>query len=433
MVRAVRFILPAILLLLAAPTAWGGEYDFQIPEAEKKAWEFGGKLEFRYIHHQIDRDSVLAHLKFPEENEESIYELRPSLELRGGYSAGPANLTLATHHEYQRTYWGEEWDNKVYEGYLTLSPIPELTVDVGKKSYLWGKGYAWNPAGFINRTKDPDDPELNLEGYTALSLDYIKSFSGPGLQTVAITPVVMPVLDWENTELGREGDVNYALKLYFLFYDTDIDLMYYGGPNQADSFGLDFSRNLRENLEIHGELALRLDQEKTVLDSAGNTATDHEDQWSWLVGFRYLNRFDTTFFLEYYHNGAGYTKEEINTFFRFQKDAYQRYLSTGRRSVLGEALKKANAYYSRRNLGRDYLYLKISQKEPLDILYFTPYVTAIVNLGDGSASLTPGLTYQPWTNVELGWKTVIPLGPGSTEFGEKQDDFRMEFLVRYYF
>jgi hypothetical protein len=32
-------------------------------------------------------------------------------------------------------------------------------LDAGKKVVKWGKGYAWNPVAFVDRPKNPEDPE----------------------------------------------------------------------------------------------------------------------------------------------------------------------------------------------------------------------------------------------------------------------------------
>lgn len=82
---------------------------------------------------------------------------------------------------------------------------------------------------------------------------------------------------------------------------------------------------------------------------------------------------------------------------------------------------------------RDYLYVRISQKEPFDILYFTPSVTGILNLNDKSFSLSPELLYTGITNLELRLKTALLSGQGNSEYGEKQNDYRAELRVRYYF
>ncbi len=48
---------------------------------------------------------------------------------------------------------------------------------------------------------------------------------------------------------------NMAAKLYLLLYDTDIDFIYSSGGSKTTRYGMDFSRNISTNLEIHGELA----------------------------------------------------------------------------------------------------------------------------------------------------------------------------------
>ena len=82
---------------------------------------------------------------------------------------------------------------------------------------------------------------------------------------------------------------------------------------------------------------------------------------------------------------------------------------------------------------RDYLYLRISQKEPFDILYFTPSVTMILNAGDKSYSLSRELLYTGITNLELRLKAYFILGERLSEYGEKQNNYRLEARARYYF
>jgi hypothetical protein len=50
---------------------------------------------------------------------------------------------------------------------------------------------------------------------------------------------------------------------------------------------------------------------------------------------------------------------------------------------------------------QDHFYLRLSQKELFDILYFTPALTGIYNLGDHSFSLSPELVYTGITNLEM--------------------------------
>lgn len=417
----------------AAP-AWAEEIDLSIPEADKSPLELGGMLEMRYLNHLLNRDSALYRLRYYNQKTGSfIEEWRPQLELKADYKEGIAHFHLYTHHEYHEFYSDYETVNKVYEGYVSLKPSAGVTIEAGKKAFSWGKGYAFNPAGFVNRPKDPDDPELNLEGYTALGADFIKTLGGQGLHTIAFTPLILPVFNNENTELGQTGEVNYAGKLYVLAYDTDLDLMFMGGPNQPDSYGLDFSKNLLENLEVHGELAYVKDARKQSVGAGGGVNIERENQLSYLLGLRYLTERDTTYILEYFHNGAGYGGDQVDGFFAFQDAAWRQWLRTSNAAYMQRADMLTRSYYRLRTFGEDYLYLKISQKEPFDILYFTPYLSFLVNLADLSFNAAPGLTYAPITNLEFNLRAIVPIGGVGTEFGEKLDAVRSELWVRWYF
>jgi hypothetical protein len=100
---------------------------------------------------------------------------------------------------------------------------------------------------------------------------------------------------------------------------------------------------------------------------------------------------------------------------------------------LKKAASVTEGNYGRINPSKDYLYLRISQKEPFNILYFTPAITTIMNLNDRSLSLSPELLYEGIKNLEIRLKGIGLLGGGRTEFGEKQNDYRVELRVRYYF
>jgi hypothetical protein len=59
--------------------------------------------------------------------------------------------------------------------------------------------------------------------------------------------------------------------------------------------------------------------------------------------------------------------------------------------------------------------------------------TMIANLEDKSFSLTPEFLYTGITNLELRLRTGFICGPRGTEFGDKPNDFRIDFRIRYYF
>jgi len=108
-------------------------------------------------------------------------------------------------------------------------------------------------------------------------------------------------------------------------------------------------------------------------------------------------------------------------------------LCISRSAFLAKAQSLSQGNYGRPNPMEDYLYLRVSQKEPFDILYVTPSLTTILNLHDSSFSIAPEIAYTAITNLELRLKATFLVGGEGTEFGEKPNNYRIEFRARYYF
>ena len=409
------------------------EYTFDVSETEKKPYHIGGYTEIRPVLFGLDRDASLYKLKFYNRDEgNTLEEYNATLQLEGSLEKGIARLFVRTNTEYKNSYLGEDFKTTVYEGFLSLKPSSSLSIDIGKKTLKWGKGYAWNPVAFVDRPKDPDEPDLNLEGFIVASADYIKSFQGP-LKTVSFTPVLVPAYGDVNDDFGENGHINFAAKLYLPLYDTDIDFIFLTGESKTTRYGMDFSRNITTNFEIHGEFAYINNYKKNFVDSDGNNFETRYDAKSVLTGMRYLTEKDTTYILEYYRNGTGFSPTEMRDYFTFINKGYDTYVSTGSDALLKKAANITAGSYGRPNAMRDYLYLRVSQKEPFDILYFTPSITGILNISDKSFSLSPELLYAGITNLELRLKTYLISGERLTDYGEKQNDYKVEIRARYYF
>ncbi|OGW31999.1 MAG: hypothetical protein A2X54_08770 [Nitrospirae bacterium GWF2_44_13] len=416
-----------------ASSSFAEEHTFDISEIEKKPYHIGGNLELKPVLFGLDKNASLYKLKFYNRDEgNTLEEYDAKLQLEGSLEKGIAKLSVKTNTDYKKSYLGEDQQTAVYEGFLSIKPSSSLSIDIGKKALKWGKGYAWNPAAFIDRPKDPDDPELSLEGFLVASADYIKSFQGP-LKTVSFTPVLIPVYNHVNNTFGDIDKLNFAGKLYFLFYDTDIDLIVLTGGSKTTRYGVDFSRNITTNLEIHGEFAFINDYKKKFIDSNGTNFEKEYDAKSYLIGMRYLTEKDTTYIIEYYRDGSGFTSGEMKDYFSFINKGYDSYISTGSSTLLKNASNVTEGNYGKINPMRDYIYLRVSQKEPFDILYFTPSVTLITNINDKSFSFSPELLYTGITNLELRLKTAFVSGERLSEYGEKQNDYRAELRVKYYF
>jgi hypothetical protein len=125
--------------------------------------------------------------------------------------------------------------------------------------------------------------------------------------------------------------------------------------------------------------------------------------------------------------------ESAENFYNLVESAYHRYLATGDGSQLRRATALSSGTLAAARPMRDYLYFRASIKEPFDLLYLTPAVTAIVNLNDRSLSLAPEFVYAPITNLELRLRGTFLIGASETEYGEKQNDYRVELRLRYFF
>jgi hypothetical protein len=428
-----QILLTFLLVLFVSSVSLAEEYKFEVSEIEKKPYHVGGYLEFRSNLFVLDKDAALYKLNsFNRDEGSTIEDYFGRLWLEGSYEKGIVGFFLKTNLALNYSYQGWDHETKIYEGYLSVKPSSSLTTDLGKRTFLWGKGYAWSPVAFVDRPKDPNDPELPREGFVAATADYIKSFSGP-LKTFSATPVILPVYNNVNDSFGEINHLNVAGRVYFLLYDTDIDFLFLTGGSKTSRFGFDFSRNISTNLEIHGEFAYINNQKKKVVNSNGNVSESEFDAKSYLLGIRYLTSWDTTCILEYYHNGTGYSQSEMKDFFSLIDQGFDQFLSTGGIRLLQQARALNKGNYGVISPMEDYLYLRISQKEPFNILYFTPAITTIMNLDDGSLSISPELLYSGIKNWEFRLKGFAIVGPTGTEFGEKQNDYRVELRVRYYF
>ena len=422
------------VLFFAGQTAWSAEeYKVDLAEIEKKDYHLGGYLEFRPALNGLDRNAALYQVKFYNQDvSHPLWETNGKLQLEGSLERGIFRLFGRVNTDSLNSYQGWTEKTTLYEGFLSTKPANGLVLEAGKKTMKWGKGYAWNPVAFLDRPKNPDDPDLALEGYGVFSVDYTKSFDGP-LKTVSLTPVLVPVGDSINEDFGDRYYLNFAGKLYLLFYDTDLDLTFLSGGSRTPRVGLDFSRNITTNLEVHGEWAWISQAKKTAVDINGKPSLSTMDAQSYLLGLRYLSPQDTTVIFEYYRNEAGFTVRETEAYFSFTHAAYDLYRRTGNDGPIQRAANLAQGLYGRFTPMQDYLYLRISQKEPFDILYFTPALTGIYNLDDHSFSLSPEVVYTGITNLEMRLKGTWLQGERLSEFGEKANDYRIELRLRYFF
>lgn len=426
----------AASLLVTACRAAGAAEDFTFDASEfaRKPLELSGYVELRGDRLSLNPEGSLYKLGFydrpaPSAIERGTLTVKPSGRLRLGDSG---TFNFRGHLEYQQDNFGSSRQGRFDEGYLSYKPAAGFALDAGKVSLRWGKGYAWNPVAFVERQKDPNEPDLAREGFGLVLADIIRNFDGP-LQTLAFTPVIVPVTGGVNSDFGQTGHVNVAGKLYLLYRDTDIDLMFLNGGSRSRRIGVDFSRNIGSNLEIHGEWAKVYDARRLVVGPSGAVGTEDADGRSYLLGLRHLTESRITTVLEYYRNGSGYDQAQLSNFHQLVDSGSLQFDTIGNPTLLQRARSALRSGYGQPNPGRRYLYLRVSQAEPFDILYFVPAITTIVNLDDQSFSIAPEVSYSRFRNLDLRLRWIRLEGDPGSDFGEKQNRSRLELRVRYAF
>jgi hypothetical protein len=425
-----RFAALGLLAAFAAAAPAQADEAFDVSTYEKKSFEWTGFLEAKPERQGLRPGSTGYLLQYPGETRGTADRLGTAAEVSGILRHKALSFNFTGHASWSNEPRGSHSDSRMYEAYAGWQIDPGSNVEAGKRALRWGKGYAWNPVAFLERAKDPTDPELAREGFAMATGSWVRSFDGP-LRTLALTAAVVPASSGLNTDFGGGGagggsHANAAVKLYGLVYDTDIDLIWAARGSRGPRFGVDFSRNLGSNLEVHGEWARIEDAPRTVL--TGTTLDVQTRSYdSALLGLRYLTERDTTVIFELYRNGGGYTSQELAAFYDLVR------ASATNAALSQPAGRAALQGYNRPNAARHYAYLRVIQKEPFDILDFTPAVTVIANTADGSWSLIPELLYTGVRNVELRGRVALNRGGAGTEFGERPVRWRAELRARYFF
>ncbi len=419
---------PLFLLASTAGAQAAEEYSFDASTFEKKPFELNGYVQLKEDNFALNPAGAFYKLNYynqPQRNDLNV--TTGTMQFAGKLRLGISTFDFRTNSDVWRDELAHDHDNTVFEAAYSVRPDPGLTMEAGKRAMRWGKGYAWNPIGFVERPKNPDDPELAREGYGMVDADWIYS-SGGALQTIAFTPVLLPVRGDINSDFGASGYLNPAAKLYLLYRDTDIDFAWQGKGSRPARFGMDFSLNMVSNFEIHGEWARILQFTKPVTDATGQVTNVTANATSYLAGLRYLTASDTTYIAEYYRNGTGYSAAEADQFYQLVDTA----LATGNSTLVQKALSLQNSY-GRPNSGQDYVYFRAQQKDALGIVYFQPAIFAIMNWQDRSYQVAPELQYTGINNTELRLRIFMLQGGASSDFGEKANSRRIEFYARYYF
>ncbi len=406
-----------LILILITVSLFAQDYSFDIPGTEKKTLEWSGNLDGKYSVTQMRTESPFYQLQFPASLSDYLSQYKMELYLNADYRTRDMGFHLKTHSSY---YNDSNAGFDLFEAYGNYNLSFNTNICLGKQMFNWGKGYAFNPVGFVNPFKDPENPELAQAGLLSMSFETIKSFQNNWLKTVALTGIVIPPNETINERYGEIDNTEFAFKGYGLIWDTDMDVMAYFNKNGLSKYGADFSLNLKENIEIHGESAFFIDD--TISHFANGQLTKSvKDGKSWLFGMRYLNKWNTTIVAEYYHNDFGWSDSDWDSYLNVVDMAVSNNMQPSSMPSMGMTSMQ------------NYLYLKVTQPEPFDMVYFSPSIYAIYNLEDKSAIIGAPISYSPVNNFSVTFWPTIMIGNEDSEFGSKQIKSKFDLWVKYYF
>ncbi|MBU2645664.1 hypothetical protein KKI24_13225 [bacterium] len=373
-------------------------YSFDARDFSKKTWEWKGDILITATSKQLDRKSVLYAVKYPGEEPSQITELESQLTLESRWDWDWSRLILAGRTMAHRSDLdGADTEESVLtEGYWQFSALDPHNGEIGKRLLRWGKGYAFNPVAFLERVKNPEDPEDSREGLWMVQGIWIPGgfsiFDNSSLNLVYL-PIRQDLNDDFVTRPTESED--WGLRLYTLVGTADFDLYIVQKQDTHETdWGFDFAANVTPSFEVHGEYA-SIDSDDTASYQA------------FLLGARYLTENDVTWIMETYHNSSGLTEKESTALFASAHSGS----ATALRQLVSLTQKS-------RTLNQNYAYLKASIKEPFDWLYFTPSMAWLVNLDDSSANMNLQLTYTPASNwlFQTSWQHLA--GETHTQYGE---------------
>jgi hypothetical protein len=361
--------------MLCASLLLAGDYDFDMGAIEVKPYSLSGYLKGEHKLQGLNDESPL----YPTKNKNTMQSF-----------LGEGNLKFATFKDALKLDSEMMVNSNTIDGeYTDAYTLAQLFVqykfdsnhliEVGKKAPKWGKGYFANPIAFFDRKKDPNDPEASKEGYVMANYRYNKSYEGD-VKNMTLDLLLMQSSTDINSDFSDVEQNHVGLKAYFLAYDTDIELIYYHRSDENDKIGFDFSKNLQTNIEIHGEFAKTLG----------------ENEYTYLLGLKYLTEFDLTITAEYLYQNTQSSRNE--------------------------------PFWDHR-----YLISKFSQKEPLDWLYGSIYYKNTYNLSDASMQNGVGATYSFKNNMLLDISYTKNSGKNSSEYGAKLVQDTLWTKVYWYF
>jgi hypothetical protein len=194
---------------------------------------------------------------------------------------------------------------EILRAYAQWYPTQALMLTIGRQALSTGYGYGWNPMDFFSARKDPSDPEQELEGVDALSVQY----SVGNLLILKLAGILRPQPFASGVDFGAlQGAVeatlslpSFELKLSGLYKHGTAD----SGDPYVPAAGVGFMADLA-GLGLYGEAAL-LAGSRVPLADTGSLHWQGGCFFDGLLGLQYTFASELSLTAEYLYNGEGYS------------------------------------------------------------------------------------------------------------------------------
>ncbi|MBO1926419.1 hypothetical protein J3998_02435 [Thiomicrorhabdus sp. 6S2-11] len=421
-----QFILMSFFGSSISAHADSNDFSFDLSAYQKKPYEISGHFDLQASVSRIDQNSAASVLTYGSNPPKSLSQYYSELEFSGLYRAGDSTLNWQTLAQLENSNLPNlETKSKItfQQLYAHFSVSQKWQIDLGKKTVKWGKSYAWNPVGFIEYTKNPEDPELSREGFVMTALNYQQGSIG-AWKNLSHSLYLLPRNRDINSELNADSGMTIAFKSSLLIEQTDLDFyLRYDSASNASSqqaFGFSFASNLSSNLEIHGDFAYLKNADSWQWNS-NQLSPQTQNLWQQVIGLRYLDQHDITWILEWLHQPQALASSDLHEF---------------NQQILESTIPQtqfAKTIFNQPTALQNQFYLKASQKDWLGIVYLNASLSLLFNPSDKSFALTPEWIYQPAKNHELRLRTSWLQGQQFTQYGEKLADYKLDIRWRYYY
>ena len=186
---------------------------------------------------------------------------------------------------------------------------------LGRQSMFTGYGYGWNPMDFANTAKDPFDPEAELQGVDALSLQfYLGNIFSLKLAGIFRTGESIVWADYKDLQVDAELTASLPLLELKLsgYYDHDDTS---GEDAFVPALGAGFMLDVA-GVGIYGEGGLLWGGRTPVPLPVASSSPMRKDDLlgSALLGLQYTFSSELQLIAEYFYNGEGYSLEERKLF-----------------------------------------------------------------------------------------------------------------------